>query len=81
MDGKTVFFRYLEFETKHGDQQGVDRVRKKALEYVESKFGAQNKKDASVRLEEDDEMQDPMDQLMDMDDDLWYVRLVINNIF
>ena len=48
----------------------MDRVRKKALEYVESKFGAQDKKDASVSLEEDDEMQDPMDQLMDMDDDL-----------
>ena len=73
---KAIFKKYLDFETSHGDAQGVDRVRKKALEYVESKFGAaanaQDKK--SQRQEEDEEeeeeMLDPMDQLMDMDDEL-----------
>ena len=70
---KAIFKRYLDFETSHGDQQGVDRVRKKALEYVESKFGAaaasgQDGNDEPAN-QEDDEMQDPMDQLMDLDDD------------
>ena len=70
---KAIFKRYLDFETSHGDQQGVDRVRKKALEYVESKFGAAaaSAQDGNDEPDnhEDDEMQDPMDQLMDLDDD------------
>ena len=37
---KFFFKKYLEFEQNHGDQQKVDRIRKKALEYVESKVGA-----------------------------------------
>jgi rRNA biogenesis protein RRP5 len=36
---KVFFKKYVEFETTHGDQQKVDRVRKRALEYVESKLG------------------------------------------
>ena len=36
---KFFFKKYLEFEQAHGDQHRVDQVRKKALEYVESKFG------------------------------------------
>jgi len=69
---KAIFKKYLEFENSHGDAQGVDRVRKKALEYVESKFGAaqQEKKSQQQGEEDEEEMQDPMDQLMDMDDEL-----------
>lgn len=36
---KLFFKKYLEFEQAHGDQQKVDRIRKKALDYVESKVG------------------------------------------
>ncbi len=52
---KFFFKKYLEFETVHGDQQSIDKVRKKALSYVESKFGV-----ADV---------DPVEQLMDTLDD------------
>ena len=31
--------RYVDFETAHGDPASVDRARRKALEYVESKLG------------------------------------------
>ena len=58
---KSIFKRYLDFETVHGNQQSIDQVRKKALEYVESKFGKQS--------QEEDDLQDPMDQLMEIDDD------------
>lgn len=34
---KTIFQKFLEFETHHGDDEKQDYVRKKALEYVESK--------------------------------------------
>ena len=34
---KTLFQKFLEFETAHGDQDRLDYVRRKALEYVESK--------------------------------------------
>ncbi len=36
---KFFFKKYLAFEEEHGDQQGADRVRKKALEYVEGTVG------------------------------------------
>lgn len=36
---KFFFKKFLAFEEAHGDQQGVDRVRKKALEYVEGTMG------------------------------------------
>jgi len=72
---KAIFKRYMEFETIHGNQQGVDKVRKQALAYVESKFGAHKNKPAAASTssqdggqDDDDEMQDPMDQLMEMDD-------------
>jgi len=69
---KAIFKRYMDFETTYGDQQSVDKVRKKALEYVESKFGSSSQEEKGhkgQKAEDDDEdMQDPMDQLMDMDD-------------
>ncbi|XP_057371391.1 protein RRP5 homolog [Daphnia carinata] len=34
---KTIFQKFLEFETHHGDEERQDYVRKKALDYVESK--------------------------------------------
>lgn len=34
-----IFHRYVDFETAHGDPASVDRARRKALEYVESKLG------------------------------------------
>ncbi len=36
---KFFFKKYLAFEEAHGDQQGIDKVRKKALEYVEGTVG------------------------------------------
>ncbi len=36
---KFLFKKLLAFEERHGDQQSVDRVRKRALEYVEMKVG------------------------------------------
>lgn len=48
---KFFFKKYLEFETSNGDQHTIDKVRKKALQYVESKFGV-----ADV---------DPVEELMD----------------
>ncbi len=37
---KTIFQKFLEFETHHGDEEKQDYVRKKALDYVESKTEA-----------------------------------------
>ena len=37
---KTIFSKFLEFETHHGDAERQDYVRKKALDYVESKTEA-----------------------------------------
>lgn len=37
---KSIFQKFLEFETHHGDEERQDYVRKKALDYVESKSGA-----------------------------------------
>ena len=54
---KFFFKKYLEFETAHVDQQTVDKVRKKALNYVESKFGS-----GATDL-------DPVEQLMETLDD------------
>ena len=56
---KFFFKKYLEFETTHGDQQTIDKVRKKALNYVESKFG-NGAADADV---------DPVEELMETLDD------------
>lgn len=34
---KLFFKRYLDFERKHGDALSVEKVKTKAMEYVESK--------------------------------------------
>ena len=34
---KTLFQKFLEFETRHGSEERQTYVRQKALEYVESK--------------------------------------------
>ena len=62
---KAMFKKYMEFEEEHGDQKSIELVRKKALEYVESKFGSVKEEDDK----DEDELVDPMDQLMDMDDE------------
>ena len=36
---KFFFKKFLEFEEKHGDRQGVNRVKRKAQDYVEAKVG------------------------------------------
>ncbi len=47
---KFFFKKYLTFEEEHGGQQGVDKVRKKALEYVEGTVGLQ---DIKQEIEDD----------------------------
>ena len=34
---KFIFKKYMDFEMKHGSEENVERVREKAVEYVESK--------------------------------------------
>ena len=46
---KTLFKRYVDFETAHGDPASVDRARRKALEYVESKLGVVEEAESSER--------------------------------
>ena len=43
---KSIFQKYLLFETAHGDEERLDAVRRKALDYVESKTSAAADDDA-----------------------------------
>lgn len=51
---KFIFKKYMDFETNNGDQFKVDRIRKKALDYVESKVGV-GSIDTNVETEKDEQ--------------------------
>ena len=54
---KFLFKRYLEFETEHGSEKDVDRVKEKAEEFA-SKFGKDDSEDGEGDEEGDNESED-----------------------
>lgn len=68
---KSLFKKYIEFEEQENNPQAVDKIRKKALEYVEAKVGNQieksmepSEKDGASSEDEDmDDVEDAFDDI------------------